>query len=79
MGGPVLRAISPDATPEEIAAIVAAIATLSEARASGTGGSDSAEVGLREWERGSRLMARGAPLQRGPWRLSGRIEPRSQS
>jgi hypothetical protein len=80
----VLRAISPEATPEEVAAIVTAIAALGDLSTSGAGspssdGASTDEVGLREWVRGSRLLARGAPLQRGPWRLSGRVERRPRA
>ena len=71
---PVLRA-EPDATDEEVAAILAAVAvcTQSVAPASGTGGT------LHEWVRGTRLSARRAGLQRGPWRLSGRIGRRTRA
>jgi len=76
---PTLSAISPDATPDEIAAIVAAIEVctpdLTAASASGSGGDDV----LHEWVRGTRLGARRAGLQRGPWRLSGRIGRRSRA
>jgi Acyl-CoA carboxylase epsilon subunit len=71
-----LRAISPDATPEEVAAIVAALSLAMQPRPVANpdpGGS------LHEWVRGSRLGARRAGLQRGPWRLSGRIVRRSRA
>ena len=80
---PVLRSVSPDATPEEVAAILAAIAeceldlvaSASSALDPGPGNGES----LDEWVRGSRLGARRAGLQRGPWRLSGRIGRRSRA
>jgi Acyl-CoA carboxylase epsilon subunit len=70
----ILRAISPDATDEEVAAIVAAIAECTRAGAPGEGRDDT----LHEWTHAARLTARRAGLQRGPWRLSGRIGRRSR-
>jgi hypothetical protein len=78
-GGPTrpqLRVISPDASAEEVAAIVAALAAVTSTAA--VAGSD-ADLPLQEWVRGSRLGARRAGLQRGPWRLSGRIGRRSRA
>ena len=72
---PVLRAISPDATDDEVAAIVAAVTALSVA-ATPVGGHDDT---LHEWVRGARLGSRRAGLQRGPWRLSGRIGRRARA
>jgi hypothetical protein len=63
-----LRVIEPDATPEEIAAIVAAVGALRGATAV-----DAPEAGVHEWVRVARLRARRTGLQRGPWRLSGRV------
>jgi hypothetical protein len=71
-----LAAISPAATAEEVAAIVAALAAVTgtetepETLPTGT---------LSEWVRGTRLGARRAGLQRGPWRLSGRIGRRARA
>jgi alkylhydroperoxidase family enzyme len=81
---PVLRVISPDASPEELAAITAAIEVVrheralvaARAAASATGG--DAEH-LDAWVRASRLTARRAGLLRGPWRLSGRIDRRARA
>ena len=75
---PVLRVLNPDATDEEVAAILAAVAvcTQSATPASGTGGTGGT---LQEWVRGTRLSARRAGLQRGPWRLSGRIGRRTRA
>jgi acyl-CoA carboxylase epsilon subunit len=73
---PVLRSISPAATPEEVAAIVAAIAAVSRAQASPV--SEDAG-GLHEWVHAARLVSRRAGLQRGPWRLSGRIGRRTRA
>jgi hypothetical protein len=81
---PVLRVVSPDASPEELAAITAAIEVVrherahaaARAAASVTGGD---EDHLDAWVRASRLTARRAGLLRGPWRLSGRIDRRARA
>jgi hypothetical protein len=75
MSRPVLRVVTPEATDEEVAAIAAAVASLSAAAAPPEPRDDT----LHEWVRGARLGARGAGLQRGPWRLSGRIGRRSRA
>jgi hypothetical protein len=72
----VLRSISPEATPEEVAAIVAAIAEVSRALAVPAPPSDRT---LHEWVHAARLTSRRASLQRGPWRLSGRIGRRTRA
>jgi len=71
---PVLRVVSPDATDEEIAAILAAVSTSMVAA-----GPEVVDDMLDEWVRGSRLGSRRAGLQRGPWRLSGRIGRRARA
>jgi hypothetical protein len=68
---PRLRAVSPDATPEEVAAIVAALGVLRGARAE-----DAGDDTLHEWVRAARLQSHRSGLQRGPWRLSGRLARR---
>ena len=70
-----LRSVSPDATPEEIAAILAAIASLEPVVVEDDGADDT----LHEWVRAARLRSHRAGLQRGPWRLSGRIGRRSRA
>jgi hypothetical protein len=74
---PPLRVISPDATPEEVAAITAAIAASLQ-----TGpvadGADSAEPTSR-WVQVARLSGRRAGYSRGDWRLSGRLGRRSRA
>ena len=74
MTQPVLRSISPDATPEEIAAILAAIAACTPAPAE-----ETRDDTLHEWVHAARLRSHRAGLQRGPWRLSGRITRRSRA
>ena len=73
---PVLRVLNPDATDEEVAAILAAV-TMCTPTAMPAAGSDGGD--LHEWVRGTRLIARHAGLQRGPWRLSGRIGRRARA
>ena len=70
-----LRVLNPDATDEEVAAILAAVAISTQVAgvAADSGGT------LQEWVRGTRLSARRAGLQRGPWRLSGRIGRRARA
>lgn len=71
-----LRSISPDATSEEVAAIVAALTALrSRAVDPAPDGDDT----LHEWVRAARLRSHRAGLQRGPWRLSGRLGRRSRA
>ncbi|HXY91652.1 MAG TPA: acyl-CoA carboxylase epsilon subunit [Acidimicrobiia bacterium] len=72
-----LRSINPDATPEEVAAIVAALAASVASRA----GADVTvpDDGLHEWVRAARVRSRRAGLQRGPWRLSGRVGRRDRA
>ena len=73
---PVLRVLNPDATDDEVAAILAAVAMCTQAVATVE---TTAGGTLQEWVRGTRLSARGAGLQRGPWRLSGRIGRRTRA
>ena len=72
---PVLRVLNPDATDDEVAAILAAVAMCTQVVAS----APAADGNLHEWVRGTRLSARRAGLQRGPWRLSGRIGRRTRA
>jgi hypothetical protein len=82
--GPVFRVISPDASPEELAAITAAIEVVRHERAHAAARAAASATGgdaehLDAWVRASRLTARRAGLLRGPWRLSGRIDRRSRA
>ena len=76
MAKPVLRVLSPDASDEEVAAILAAVAMCTQGVAAPE---TTADGTLQEWVRGTRLGARRAGLQRGPWRLSGRIGRRTRA
>jgi hypothetical protein len=69
-----LRSISPDATPEEVAAIVAAIGALQARTVVVDVDHDDT---LHEWVRAARLRSHRSGLQRGPWRLSGRLPSRA--
>ena len=74
---PVLRAISPEATPEEVAAIVAAIGILTT---TGTPVEERHDPHRFDaWVKVSRLSAHRAGLQRGSWRLYGRIGRRARA
>ena len=75
VGKPVLRVLNPDATDEEVAAILAAVAMCTQVAARAAASGDTTQ----EWVRGTRLSARRAGLQRGPWRLSGRIGRRTRA
>ena len=75
---PQLRVISPDATPEEVAAITAAVAaSLQTARVAG--GADSGAEPESRWVRVARISGRRAGYSRGDWRLSGRLGRRSRA
>lgn len=74
---PILRSISPTATPEEVAAIVAAIAEVAAEQA--VPPAAGPDLGQQEWVHAARLASRRARLQRGPWRLSGRIGRRTRA
>jgi hypothetical protein len=77
---PPLQVISGDATPDEVAAITAALTTvLAEREAAARAVASSTGDGLDAWVRASRLTARRAGLMRGPWRLSGRIGRRARA
>jgi hypothetical protein len=80
---PPLQVISPDATPDEVAAITAALSVVyGERQAAARAAAARAETGsseLHAWVRASRLTARRAGLARGPWRLSGRIGRRARA
>jgi hypothetical protein len=74
---PELRAISPEATPEEVAAVVAAISVLSSNAPPADEHVDLHR--LDGWVQVSRLSAHRAGLQRGSWRLYGRIGRRARA
>ena len=71
-----LRSISPDASPEEVAAIVAALAAV---QATAPLVEEAPSDDLHEWVHAARLRSRRAGLQRGPWRMSGRLGRRARA
>jgi len=76
---PDLQIIRGDATPEEVAAIVAAVGELQRRHAM-TGGSAALDPQrVSHWTHSARLVNRRAGMERGPWRLSGRLSRRSRA
>jgi hypothetical protein len=73
-----LRSISPDATPEEVAAITAAIAASTASGSRETGDGDPGDESSR-WVQAARLTGRRGSYSRGEWRLSGRLGRRSRA
>jgi hypothetical protein len=72
-----LRSISPDATPEEVAAITAAVAaSIASVRVAAVE-DDTAESSA--WVQAARITARRGGYSRGEWRLSGRLGRRSRA
>jgi len=76
-----LASVPPGASAEEVAAIVAALATLdAEDRArTAAGGAAGDDDRVDAWVRAARLSGRGAGLTRGPWRLGGRLGRRHRA
>jgi hypothetical protein len=72
-----LRSIAPDATPEEVAAITAAIAASMASRR--VVGSEAAPDEGSTWVSAARITARRGAYSRGEWRLSGRLGRRSRA
>ena len=66
-----LRSVSPDATPEEVAAIAAAIAA-STASVQVSSADDTTDE-TSTWVQAARITARRGAYSRGGWRLSGRL------
>jgi len=76
---PIIGAISPSPTDAEAAAIAAAIVVLDEQQRAAALAHAPAPERLSVWVDASRRAAQRAGLQRGPWRLSGRIARRSRT
>ena len=76
-GGFELRSISPDATPEEVAAITAAIAASMRAARAEAAAAETEPGSM--WVQAARLSGRRAGYSRGEWRLSGRLGRRSRA
>jgi hypothetical protein len=78
----VISDITPIPTEEEAAAIIAAVTLVLEteqANARAAAASSSHDDTLHLWVEASRRSAQRAGLQRGPWRLSGRLPRRSRA
>jgi hypothetical protein len=78
----IIGSIRPTPTDEEAAVIAAAIVVLDEqqrAAAEAAAANAPAPERLSVWVDASRRSAQRAGLQRGPWRLSGRIARRSRT
>ena len=71
-----LRVVAPDASAEEVAAIVAALTLV---LAPGAPSPEVDGVEQSRWVQASRLAARRTGLSRGDWRLSGRIGRRARA
>ena len=71
-----LRVVAPDASAEEVAAIVAALTVV---LAPGAPSPEVDGVEQSRWVQASRLAARRTGLSRGDWRLSGRIGRRARA
>ena len=62
---------------EQVAAIVAALSVIEAERAAAAG--QGAHEPMSMWVEASRRSAQRSGMQRGPWRLSGRIARRSRT
>jgi len=67
-------------SPEQVAAIVAALSVLEAERAAAAAAASAAEPSeaMSMWVQASRRSAQRAGMQRGPWRLSGRLGKRTR-
>jgi len=71
---PLLRAIPPDASADEVAAIIAAIASLQPDVVA-----PDESIERSRWLDASRRSARRVGVSRGDWRLSGRVVRRARA
>jgi len=65
-------------TAEQVAAIVAALSVIEAERAALAAATPPPVESLSMWVEASRRSAQRAGMQRGPWRLSGRLGKRSR-
>jgi hypothetical protein len=67
-------------SPEQVAAIVAALSVLEAERAAAAAADSAAspDDAMSMWVQASRRSAQRAGMQRGPWRLSGRLGKRTR-
>jgi hypothetical protein len=80
MSGVQVTEVSGNPTPDELVAVTVAVtALLEQATAPVAADDDAAADGwLSMWVEASRRAAQRSSLQRGPWRISGRIGRRSR-
>lgn len=71
---PRFRVIDANATPEEVAAIVAALSMMAP-----EAGGEATPLATSRWVKAARLTSRRSGLSRGEWRLSGRIGRRARA
>jgi hypothetical protein len=64
-------------TSEQVAAIIAALSVIESERAAASSAVDSSAP-MSMWVEASRRSAQRAGMQRGPWRLSGRLGKRTR-
>jgi len=64
-------------SPEQVAAIVAALSVIDAERAAAPARPEVEQMSM--WVEASRRSAQRSGMQRGPWRLSGRIGMRSRT
>jgi hypothetical protein len=64
-------------SPEEVAAIIAALSVIEAERAAAAAAA-ATEQQKSMWVEASRRSAQRAGMQRGPWRLSGRLGKRTR-
>jgi hypothetical protein len=74
-GRPRLQVVDAGASPEEVAAIVAAVTAA--LGAGSVAGPETEAAVLSPWVQAARLRARRTGTARGSWRLSGRVGGRS--
>ena len=72
------RVVGGNPTPEQVAAIVAALAVIEAERTAAAAPAAPPPESLSMWVEASRRSAQRAGMQRGPWRLSGRLGKRSR-
>jgi hypothetical protein len=65
-------------SPEQVAAIVAALSVIESERAAAQRSAAGQEPPMSMWVEASRRSAQRSGMQRGPWRLSGRLAIRSR-
>jgi hypothetical protein len=76
-----VESVSGNPTPEELVTVTVAVTALAEQAATVVAPADDVGYGdgwLSMWVEASRRAAQRSSLQRGPWRISGRIARRSR-